>query len=123
MPWAWITAPTPSVPTEPRGRPRAVRTETPGPIRPLLSGAGLAPYPGSLVPREAAYYSRSTSNLSALGRIEATAERRRVSNGAIYSGAVGTLASESLSPIENLCEHNDERKRSRLCRKHRAKYV
>ena len=38
MPWAWITAPTPSTPTDtPEG---GVRVETPGSIRSLLSGAG-----------------------------------------------------------------------------------
>lgn len=51
MPWAWIKAPTPSVPTDPLdGSDEGVRAETHGPIRPLLTGAGLPPCPGSLSP-------------------------------------------------------------------------
>jgi len=43
---------------------RTVRAGTPGSIRPLLVGRRALTYPGSLVPRLAAYSSRSTSAMS-----------------------------------------------------------
>ena len=74
MSWAWITAPTPSTPT---GGSRVRSTfgpRLPGPFRRCSSGAGLSPHPGSLVPRLAAYSSRSTSICTL--RVEASRLRR-----------------------------------------------